>query len=97
MTSRDKIYIEILHFGLMSLRESAFLDKVDLCTIEAEHLHNIPSLIGEPNEGRHIYYFDCERVSYIEKVNKIFAESPFILNRYNELWKQLHELNKTGV
>ena len=39
--------------------------------IEAEHLHNIPSLIDEENIQRHLYYFNKERPAYIEALKEL--------------------------
>ena len=93
MTSRDQIYIEILRFGLQRLRDCSELGLIDYCRVESEHLHNLPSLIGEKNEGRHEYYFQQERTLYLERVNRSTPGLDFTLNRYSELWRML-ENNK---
>ena len=91
MTERDEIYRQILHIGLNELRDAAVNGRIQYCAVEAEHLHNIPSLIGEPNELRHDYYFDAERAYYLERVERS-EEIEFMLGRYAELWQQLEEL-----
>lgn len=67
MTERDRVYTQILHFGLLRLRDAACGGHVQYCAVEAEHLHNIPSLIGETNELRHQFYYEKERSYYLEK------------------------------
>jgi hypothetical protein len=92
MTERDRVYVQILHYGIVSLRNASLGGNSRYCQVESEHLHNIPSLIGETNEARHAYYFDGERASYLEHVDHSAPESKFALARYKELWAELEEL-----
>ena len=92
MTERDKIYASILGFGLSHLRDAARLGLVEYCAIEADHLHNVPSLIGETNELRHRYYFEKEREHYLERVDRSVLRVDFVLARYEELWSELLKL-----
>lgn len=97
MTERDAIYIQILHYGLLRIRDSAALGYLPYCAVESEHLHNIPSLIGETNEHRHVYYYDQERALYLEHLDRSIPGLDFTLCRYEELWNRLGQLNKTGA
>ena len=97
MTERDTIYVQILHHGLLRIRDSAALGHVQYCAVESEHLHNIPSLIGETNEQRHIYYFCQERAQYLEHVDRSIPGLEFTLSRYAELWTRLAALNESNV
>lgn len=97
MTERDAIYVQILHHGLLRIRDSAALGHLQYCAVESEHLHNIPSLIGETNEERHSYYFCQERAHYLEAVDRSLPGLDFTLSRYSELWTRLHELNEPNV
>ncbi len=54
--SRERAYLDILHRGLVLVRNLAHGGQTELCRIEADHLHNIPSLLGETNECRHVFY-----------------------------------------
>jgi hypothetical protein len=94
MNERDNIYLQILKYGLISLRNATLRGDIEYCKAEAEHLHNLPTLIGESNEARHEYYFDGERVSYLEKVKPSSPDMRFILGRYSELWPQLADCNR---
>lgn len=51
---REQVYLDLLHRGLVLLRNFAHAGRWELCTIEADHLHNIPTLLDEPNENRHL-------------------------------------------
>jgi len=66
MRPRPEIYAQILKWGLLQIRNDADAGKTELCSIEANHLHNMPSLIDEDNEQRHKYYFESERTLYLE-------------------------------
>ena len=92
MTDRDEIYIQILEYGLIALKNAAITGNVKYWATEAEHLHNVPSLIGDSNEFRHRYYFDQERVAYLESVDRSIPEIQFTLRRYDELWAELEPL-----
>jgi hypothetical protein len=92
LSARDLIYIQILNFGLIALRNAAYRGEVSYWLIESDHLHNVPSLIGEPNEKRHDYYFDTERPNYLEHVERCETDTSFAIARYTELWKQLEQL-----
>jgi hypothetical protein len=92
MTERDQIYVEILHAGLIALKNASYGGDVEYWKVESDHLHNLPSLIGESNELRHDYYFDKERTLYLERVAACNRNSAHPLARYRELWLQLENL-----
>ena len=95
MSERDEIYIQILHHGLLRLRDAAASGHIHHCSVEAEHLHNIPSLIGETNEQRHLYYLGQERCYYLERIDRSLPGLDFTLSRYVELWERLAKLHET--
>ena len=68
MESLDVLYLRLLTHGLIAIRNAAETGDVARCRAEAEHVHNIPSLIGETNMDRHIHYATQERTAYIEWV-----------------------------
>jgi hypothetical protein len=61
LTPRDRAYLDILRHGLVLLRNFACGGRLEFCPVEAEHLHEIPTLIGEANEHRHAYYLRGRR------------------------------------
>lgn len=70
--TRSEAYKHILTMGLLALRDRApRFNSSRLVEIEAEHLHNIPSLIDEDNLHRHFYYFNKERPAYIERLRNL--------------------------
>ena len=90
--TRDEAYQQILTIGLLSLRNRAWtMNGPEITEIETDHLHNIPSLIGESNWRRHEYYFNTERNSYIQRIKQIEAPaySDTILRQYLAPWETL--------
>lgn len=89
--SRREAYQGILGYGLLAIRAAAYQQRPELCEIEAEHLHNIPSLLDEINERRHIYYIMAERPCYLERVRE-HADRNYLsgtVERYKEPWALL--------
>lgn len=70
---REQAYLNLLHHGLVLLRNYAHGRQVDLCRIEVDHLHNIPTLLHEDNERRHVFYILQERGFYLERLRKLEA------------------------
>jgi hypothetical protein len=70
---RDREYLELLHFGLVLLRNYSHSGRVDLCRVEADHLHELPTLVGEPNEGRHLHYLVATRPHYLDSLRRLGA------------------------
>lgn len=61
--------MEILRLGLLAIRAAGFASRGDLCAIHADHLHNLPGLIEDFSAERLCYYWQVERVCFIEKLN----------------------------
>ncbi len=70
---RLQAYLDLLHRGLVLLRNYTHTDNVELSRIEADHLHNIPSLLYEDNEHRHEYYIRGERGLYLQRLRELGA------------------------
>ncbi len=85
---REQAYLEILDRGLVRLRNCAYGKQTDLCEIEADHLHNIPSLLHEDNEHRHAYYIMQERGLYLERLRKLGTSDDlrWVSIWYSESW-----------
>ena len=90
--TRSEAYKHILAMGLLALRDRAPLfNSSRLVEIEAEHLHNIPSLIDEDNLQRHLYYFNKERPAYIASLQELATPeySDNVLRMYLASWEAL--------
>lgn len=93
MTQNDA-YKRILAVGLLALRDRVpRFDSSRLVEIEAEHLHNIPSLIDEDNWHRHAFYFNSERPAYIAALKDLDIPrySDDVLRMYIGPWETLLE------
>lgn len=66
MGELDILYRRMLHVGLMRAREALDFGDAGSAMAEIELLHNVPSLLGEPNSERHKYFWEQERMTYIE-------------------------------
>lgn len=88
---RERAYLDILERGVVMVRNLAFGGNIELCGIEADHLHNIPSLLFEPNERRHEYYIAIERTAYLQQLGRIGATGHLeeALVWYAEPWNTL--------
>lgn len=67
---RQQAYLDLLERGLVMIRNFAYAGNIELCRIEADHLHNIPSLLHEDNERRHVYYIRGERGLYLQRLRE---------------------------
>ena len=56
---------EILRLGILRIRNLSRQD-ADFCFLEADHLHNLPSLLLDYSQERLDYYWYAERVSCLK-------------------------------
>jgi len=90
----DKIYVRILTTGLIAVRNAADAGDLARCRAESHHLHNLPSLIGEPNEKRHLFYFASEKTAYLKWVLESGRKEvkEFVALHYLPQWKRIGEI-----
>jgi hypothetical protein len=88
---RDRAYLDLLSYGLVTLRNCAYSGPLELCLVEADPLHNLPSLVGEINERRHEYYIVQERDLYLHRLHELGATEYLQRTRslYAEPWQVL--------
>ncbi len=94
MQARRQAYVEILRWGLLAIREAAHSGKTKVCEIEADHIHNLPSLLDEPNKARHHCYIGQERSYYLKCLEKL-DDAEYAIERkrcYSGPWKVLAAL-----
>jgi hypothetical protein len=91
---RNQAYLDLLHRGLVLLRNFTRNGRLEFCPIETEHLHEIPTLIGEANERRHVYYLHGTRPLYLRQLRELgdaaYLEQVAIW--YSEPWRVLAEV-----
>jgi hypothetical protein len=88
------IYLKILTAGLIAIRDAAAAGDPARCKAEAEHLHNLPSLIGEPNKQRHLYYISAEKTAYLKWVlsSKRKDLMEFVSLAYMSYWNRIEQI-----
>ncbi len=100
--TQDEAYLSILARGIVEIRNLLYgssprpftheFDRVvlhgELAAIEAEHLHNIPTLIGEENKHRHAYYLDAERGLYEARLKELGEPGEEYWAKMNQLYEE---------
>ncbi len=88
---RQRAYLDLLHHGLVLLRNFAHAGQTELCRIEADHLHNIPTLLDETNEHRHLSDITQEREGYLSRLRELKATVCLeqVAIWYSEPWQVL--------
>jgi hypothetical protein len=80
------IITEILTTGLLRIRALGWSGaNSQRCAVEADHLHNLPALLSDFKPELLAYYWDAERVSFIQR------SSPEDVERFEPLWNALSE------
>ena len=94
MTDLNSLYIQMLHVGMLVLRQAFCEGDMEWTGAEIELLHNIPSLINEPNTCHHDYFWSATRAHYVEVASKPGREiMKSRMNTYYEpLWRQMEPI-----
>ena len=91
LDARSQAYAKILKWALLSILELARQGNAELCEIEADHVHNIPSMFGETTEARHRDYIVRERGFYLERLRER-GHADYLADRkrfYDKPWSVL--------
>ena len=93
------LYARLLQFGFLILREAHEANNEAWVRAEIEHLHNVPSLIGEPNAAWHRYYLEKERTAYQQWVAESGTEeiAQKMRTYYEPIWNELERLFQTEM
>jgi len=90
MERLDPDYLYILKYGLLRARDAAYEATIDRVRVETEHLHEIPTLIGDANLYRHYDYLVRMRVQYLDWYR---AHRPEMLeevqHRFGAVWQRM--------
>jgi len=81
----NAVLLEILQVGLLRIRSFGETGRTDACGLEADHLHNLPTVLrtGECTLLR--YYYEVERPSFMAKTKDETLA-------FTELWSKLGSL-----
>ena len=66
--------LRILKLGLLNIRSYAEGGELERCAIEANHLHNIPSLLDHFSVELLKFYLDIEMPQYVRETNNQVLE-----------------------
>lgn len=81
-----EILLRILERGLLRIRVLGVTGQSELCTVEADHLHNLPMLVQEPRLDLLSYYYNVERVAFLAQADSA--------DQFNSDWDQLGTILK---
>ena len=89
-TVRDAV-VEILQYGLIAIRNHARANP-RYASVEADHLHNLPSLLKAPSVDALRYYFEAERPEYLAAVEPLGEEVGYVARSfYAGPWRVIEE------
>jgi hypothetical protein len=80
-----EILTAILTTGLLRIRAWCWGDDPARCTLEADHLHNLPGLLANYKLELLDYYWQVERPCFIER------SSPEDIAAFEPLWQALEK------
>ncbi len=91
MSDLDQLYVRLLHHGLVKLRDLVAGGDDRWAFATAEMLHQVPSLLGETNERRHVYFWRSERGAYLEWLRMSGNEDAASYTRtfYEPIWREM--------
>jgi hypothetical protein len=81
--------LEILQMGLLRIRALGWSGNSSGCASEADHLHNLPSLLSNYSPELLRYYWEAERPAYCSRGDGNPAA-------FAPAWERLHHLLKQG-
>jgi hypothetical protein len=84
-----EIILEILQTGLLGIRAQGWSGNSASCACEADHLHNLPQLLGDYSPELLRYYWEVERPAYCSHAEGNPAA-------FASAWERLHPLLKRG-
>lgn len=94
MDDLDRLYTRLLQVGLLVLDQALEARDTEWARAEIQHLHNIPSLVGEDNAERQSYYWNEERAQYLDWINSHGSELARSRMRtyYEPIWDEMAPL-----
>lgn len=96
MDELNSLYIQMLHVGMLVLRQALSEDDKEWADAEVELLHNVPSLINEPDARQHLYFWEATRAHHVEWATDPGREhaKSRMETYYQPLWSEMEPLIK---
>ena len=79
------ILLSILRIGLLRIRALGTEGSAQQCSVEADHLHNLPDLVQSLRPEEILYYYNIERTGFLHSTTSNTDE-------FKPQWEQLAEL-----
>ena len=93
MDMLQKLYIKLLHYGLIEIKTASGLDQKEWLKAEINFLHNIPSLLNETNIQRHRYFWEQERPYYLESIEELnLNDNIRMMSFYDDILQEMEPL-----
>jgi hypothetical protein len=80
-----RILLEILRVGLLRIRAYGNSGLAEACSVEADHLHNLPVLIQSLSRDQLLFYYNVERPAFLNATTSNVDE-------FKQRWDQLDRL-----
>jgi hypothetical protein len=80
-----RILLDILRVGLLRIRAFGNSGLSDACSVEADHLHNLPTLVRSLRWEELLYYFNVEKPAFLSRVESNTDD-------FRPLWYELEML-----
>jgi len=80
------IVLKILEYSMLNIRLAAHQGNTEQCFQEADHVHNLPSLLASFSEEKLRYYWTVERPIYMKRSKGNYAIS------FSAQWKILQDI-----
>lgn len=75
--------LEIIRRGVLRIRAAGWRNNPDQCAVEADHIHNLPSLLSDFSLDRLRYYVDAEKPCFASQAENV--------DEFEQLWEKLIE------
>jgi hypothetical protein len=76
-----RAFLEILYYTLLYVRSHC--DQRDICFTLSDHAHNIPGFLREPKPELLRFYWECERVPFVSKMESLSQK----VGAFEPAWK----------
>ena len=79
------VLLMILRIGLLRIRALGMDGAAQQCSVEADHLHNLPMLIQSPRLQEILHYYNVERPGFLRSTTTNTDEFALQWERLGEL------------
>lgn len=80
--------LQILSTAILSIRFASWSGDARYAAVEANHIHNLPSLLRRYHPDKLDYYLTVARPSYLEELQELHGSDTEV---YAPLWRRLEQ------